>query len=95
MQLKGKIDKRNQRREMKTQRARKWRKNHEKKITTRIRELKYCLQCTQNEATLTFNYENKSHTNSSECIQFFMQDSRQRQQNSFLSKGEEVQKHQQ
>lgn len=49
----------------------------------------------KNEATLTFNYENKSHTNSSECIQFFMQDSRQRQENGFLSKGKEVQQHQQ
>lgn len=49
MQLKGKIDKRNQRREMKTQRARKWRKKREKKIATRIRELKYCLHCTKQE----------------------------------------------
>lgn len=49
----------------------------------------------KNEATLTFNYENKSHTNSSECIQFFMQDSRQRQENGFLSKGKVVQQHQQ
>ena len=39
--------------------------------------LKYCIASRPNEAlTLTLNCENKSHTNGSECIQFFMQDRR-------------------
>lgn len=60
------------------------------KSKKKIHRLKYCIASNPNEATtLTLNCENKSHTNNSECIQFFMQDRRQRQENIFPFKGEE------
>lgn len=85
MQLKGKIDKRRKKtsvREMKTQQRARERTRNKK-----ARRLKLLLTVhPENEASLTFNCENKSHTNSSECIQFFMQDSSQRQEKHFPSK---------